>query len=114
MEKGQNMGQVKDILDKWEFFYGQRAGRELWADKPKAIQHQDIENFNRDIQIVKKALEKQIPKKPDYEADGYADGQLVYDTWACPNCETRYEVDYDDYKYCPECGQAIDWEGEEE
>lgn len=23
-----------EILDKWEFFYGQRAGRELWADKP--------------------------------------------------------------------------------
>ena len=56
-----------------------------------------------------KALEKQIPKKPDLEGDGYADGHLVYDTWICPCCEKHYEVDYDDYDYCPNCGQAIDW-----
>ena len=59
------------------------------------------------------ALEKQIPKKPDFEADGYADGQLVYDTWICPCCGVHYEVDYDDFKYCPECGQAIDWSDKE-
>ena len=58
--------------------------------------------------IAIKALEKQIPKTPDYEGDGYWDGELVYDTWICPNCGKDYEVDYDDYKYCPECGQAID------
>ena len=22
----------------------------------------------------------------------------------------EYEVDYDDYKYCPNCGQRLDWE----
>lgn len=62
----------------------------------------------RDIAI--QAIEKQIPKKPDYEADGYDDkGELIYDTWICPNCEKRYEVDCDSYDYCPNCGQAIDW-----
>lgn len=55
------------------------------------------------------ALEKQIPKKPDFEGDGYADGQLVYDTWICPHCEKKYEVDYEEYDFCPNCGQAIDW-----
>ncbi len=30
----------------------------------------------------------------------------------CPCCRTRYEVDYDDYKFCPNCGQAIDWSDE--
>lgn len=55
------------------------------------------------------ALEKQIPKKPNLEGDGYADGLLVYDTWICPCCEKHYEVDYDEYDYCPNCGQAIDW-----
>lgn len=59
--------------------------------------------------VACEALEKQIPKKPDLEGDGYADGQLVLDTWICPCCEKRYEVDYDDYDYCPNCGQAIDW-----
>lgn len=57
----------------------------------------------------KKALEKQIPKKPNLEGDGYADGQLVYDTWICPCCEKHYEVYYDDYDFCPNCGQKLDW-----
>ena len=48
--------QAKDILSKWKFFYGQRAGRELWADKPKEVQDQDIADFNRDIEIVRSAL----------------------------------------------------------
>lgn len=60
------------------------------------------------------ALEKQIPKKPTYEGDGYADGHLVYDTWICPCCENRYEVDYDNYDHCPNCGQKLDWSDENE
>ena len=54
------------------------------------------------------ALKKQIPKKPDLEGDGYADGHLVYDTWICPNCDHEYEVDYEEYDWCPNCGQHID------
>ena len=45
--------EILDILDKWEFFYGQRCGRELWNDKPTDIQNQDIENFNRDIKKIR-------------------------------------------------------------
>ena len=56
-----------------------------------------------------KALEKQIAKKPTYEGDAYSDGQLVYDTWVCPCCGRSYELDYDDYDYCPNCGQNLDW-----
>ena len=56
-----------------------------------------------------KALEKQIPEMPDYEGDGYADGEPIYDTWICPRCGRHYEIDYDHYVYCPECGQLIDW-----
>lgn len=48
---------AEDILAMWEFFYGQRAGRELWADKPREIQDKDIENFNRDMAIVREALD---------------------------------------------------------
>lgn len=57
----------------------------------------------------KEAAEKQRAKKPNLEGDGYADGHMVYDTWICPCCGISYEVDYDDYKYCPDCGQYIDW-----
>ena len=64
------------------------------------------------VAVAMQALEKQTPKKPDYEGDGYADGDLVYDTWICPCCGERYEVDYDKYDHCPKCGQALDWSDE--
>ena len=64
-------------------------------------------------EIAIQALEKQIPKKPTYEGDGYApDGTFVWDEWLCPCCGKRYEVDYDDYDYCPNCGQKLDWSDE--
>ena len=49
---------ANDILDKWEFFYGQRAGRELWVDKPTEVQNEDIANFCRDLGLVREALER--------------------------------------------------------
>lgn len=59
-------------------------------------------------QMMVKAMEKQIPKKPDIEGDGYWNGELVYDTWICPCCGEQYEIEFEKYKYCPECGQAVD------
>lgn len=44
---------VNEILDKWDMFLGQRAGRELWGDKPKNIQDEDVENFNRDLSYLR-------------------------------------------------------------
>lgn len=58
------------------------------------------------------ALEKQIPKKPDYEGDGYADGVLVYDRAICPACgndDFEYGTNNWGCKFCPDCGQALDW-----
>lgn len=59
------------------------------------------------LDMAVSALEKQIPKTPNYEGDGYSDGKLVYDTWICPNCGEHYEIWYEDYDYCPNCGQHI-------
>lgn len=57
--------------------------------------------------------ERDTAKKPIYEGDGYApDGTFVLDEWLCPNCGTGYEVDYDEYDHCPNCGQKIDWSEE--
>ena len=44
--------EIMDILQKWEFFFGQRAGRELWANKSKEIQDEDIKNFRTDLNKV--------------------------------------------------------------
>lgn len=59
--------------------------------------------------VLWELIEKAIPEKPAIEGDGYADGQIVYDTWICPCCGERYETEIDSYKYCPGCGQRIDW-----
>lgn len=65
-------------------------------------------------QEVAELRQRDIAKVPQYEGDSYHEGRLVYDTWICPNCGKRYETDYDDYDFCPKCGQAILREGEEE
>lgn len=72
------------------------------------------QNKAKALYVAIQALEKQIPQSPTYEGDGYADGVLVYDTWICPCCDHHYEVDYDDYDYCPNCGQRIDWSNKNE
>lgn len=42
-----------DILEKFDFFQCQRAGRELWNDKPFDVQEEDLKNFARDIALLK-------------------------------------------------------------
>ena len=43
-------------------------------------------------------------------ADGYANGELVYDTWTCSEC--GYTVDTDDpddlTEFCPNCGAKME------
>lgn len=56
-----------------------------------------------------KALEKQVPKKPD------ANGTDDMDYYICPNCNTPlYSIGDSLYwdmrpNYCEECGQRLDW-----
>jgi hypothetical protein len=56
--------------------------------------------------------ERNTPRRPDYEGDGYADGHLVYDTAYCPECRHRFEEGVNDWgsAFCSDCGQALDWE----
>ena len=44
--------QAIDILERFDFFQGQRAGRELWNDKPFDVQEQDIKDFSRDCKLL--------------------------------------------------------------
>ena len=80
--------------------------KSMGCNEIKALYNIPLKN----MEMIVQALEKQIPKKPTYEGDGYSDGALVYDTWICPSCGHHYEVDYDDYDYCQNCGQRIDLE----
>lgn len=63
--------------------------------------------------LLMELIDKATPNKPMIESDGDWNGEPVYDTWVCPNCETKYELDYDHHDYCPNCGQHIDWREDE-
>jgi hypothetical protein len=45
-----------DILDKMDFFQGQRAGRELWLEKPFEVQEQDIADFSQGVAFLKNLI----------------------------------------------------------
>ena len=70
---------------------------------------------NECIELCKKALEKQIPKKPTphivqpVEAPikiGNGRWQKGTTVYKCPNCKEWVSKTY---KYCPDCGQALDF-----
>ena len=62
-------------------------------------------------QLVKEALEKQIPKRPKIKEVGFK--SISYD---CPICENYLVSEIDNelvagqkYNYCHKCGQRLDW-----
>lgn len=61
------------------------------------------------IEKYKAADEKQKAKKPHLWGDGYYNGELIIDMYDCPNCEKSYELECEEYDYCPNCGQKLDW-----
>lgn len=83
---------------------------EFMDDMRDVIESDPIDLLN----TAMSALNKQIPKKPDLEGDGYYKGELIIDTWICPGCGTRYELECDEYDFCPHCGQHIDFSEVEE
>ena len=59
---------------------------------------------NECIELCKKTLEKQIPKKPI--TLGFNPIKLISSvSYICPNCNTHVSTT----PYCPICGQALDW-----
>jgi hypothetical protein len=54
--KPEDVMRALDILDKMDFFQGQRAGRELWFEKPFEVQEQDIADFSQGVAFVKNLI----------------------------------------------------------
>ena len=71
-----------------------------------------MQEWKSDLQEL---VDKATPKAPNVEHSGWRspDGVsvLTFFKYKCPCCERRV-TDID--KFCPECGQAIDWSEDNE
>lgn len=72
--------------------------------------------INKALKTVESAVGKEIPRKPITETVNRGisvSGEYDIDfNYLCPNCNTvvgDYETDDAFYKFCPDCGQALDW-----
>lgn len=75
----------------------------------------DYEETGLTPEQVQQLKDKNTAERPTFEGDGCdQEGNIILDEWLCPHCNTRYEVDYDRYFYCPNCGQKIRWSEEDE
>ena len=69
------------------------------------------------MDTLRELVERATPKKPEIKElirkDNYRDGTNIprYDWW-CPNCNLEH-MSGNDFKYCPSCGQALDWSEDE-
>lgn len=63
-------------------------------------------------ELKKRLADRDVHGKWLGTADGYADGELVYDMWECSNC--GYDADGVEekpiWKFCPKCGARMDLE----
>ena len=103
--------QAGDILDKWDFFYGQRAGREQWGEKPREVQDEDIANFCRDLSVVRSAI---VDAVEVVHGEWVIERSPVEAEFKCSECDYLY-IDADSYakekyNYCPNCGAKMDGE----
>ena len=119
-----DVNEIFDILDQFHMFQGQRAGRELWGDKPKAVQDRDIANFNRNLQTIRNYI-KEISNMSEKltRSDGKDtnvrsnDGccewiKYDYRTIAPKNHDAknpywRIPEDMSKLRFCPYCGKEI-------
>ena len=92
----------KDII---AFCY--EAMRRTIEELPQYWPDNVVEDTGLTPEQIRELTDRDTAKEPMYEGDGYSEGDMVYDTWICPNCEEHYEVDYDDYDFCPNCGQRL-------
>lgn len=81
-----------------------------WQGDKTKPNHPNFDDINEALDKIKELVDKATPTELYYEADGYADGELVYDTAICQNCGRAFEVEYDEQtNYCSNCGQRLDW-----
>ena len=98
MKDKEKQNKVFDILDKMEFFQGQRAGRELWNDKPKEVQDKDISDFIKDINYIRSYLQDSVvlsrEEVCELKCQAEEDFNKAYDLGSKETAEKFYNMIY--------------------
>ena len=76
--------------------------KESLCDQKQGESYQEYHNAVLNLAI--KALEKQMPKKPD-------DISKIYTGEKIGTCVCGYDSALEHEKHCHNCGQKLDWEG---
>lgn len=98
MKDKEKQNKVFDILDKMELFQGQRAGRELWNDKPKEVQDKDISDFIKDINYIRSYLQDSVVlSMEEYE--------MLVNQYK--NLEIKYSNLCDNYRLCKDANETL-------
>lgn len=105
------MSEEETIIDHLEglLFFNQRAGRELWFDKPKEVQDRDIVNAERHLQEAIGYIRTNQQKQGHWIANDDYDGEVYY---TCSRCEEPWVTiegtpQENRMKYCPSCGAMM-------
>lgn len=108
LRKDDRQIQIGDVVILKEWTGEAYTGNELRVGVTYVLRNCPQYGLSKDYCIIGfVGNEKQIARVPEYTGDGYCNGSIVFDTWICPSCGKDYEVDYEDYDYCPNCGQHI-------
>lgn len=87
-----------DVLDRFDLFGGQRAGRELWNEKPVDVQNEDIENFVKDVVFLKDLINRLQAEINHLENE--SDALLADIDFRDAEIERlKYLLDYEEKKY---------------
>lgn len=90
----------------------------LVEDRENKVHYDDFDDvFKQDIEALKvgiSSLKKQMSKKVIWENEKNSKAYLF--SWAyCPNCGSDMcDKHNEEFQFCPDCGQALDWSEEVE
>lgn len=89
---------IKQLADDYSAVL--KEAKSMGCNEVKALYNISLKN----MEMIVQALEKQIPKKPDFTEDK--------EFALCPCCNGNGLADKQ--KYCDNCGQKLDWSEESE
>lgn len=79
-----------------------------WIKTIKGLYKPLLKEANEACDVAIQALEKQIPKKVEYDGKYIDNGFTKYRMGKCTNCG-RWHSSRDEIIYCSKCGQRLDW-----